>query len=83
MINILKQKNKVLIEKYTNELNKEQLKKQLIISSLLQDKSCFFKIPMETAISLILDLGFSKDKATSMYKELTSFEEFKKINKDN
>ena len=81
MINFLKEKNKTLIENYSNENNQKMLKKQLMISSLLQDNSCFFKLPMETSIALLLDLGFKKEESMDIYKKLTSFEEFKKINK--
>ncbi|MBR4002774.1 MAG: hypothetical protein IKI95_01720 [Clostridia bacterium] len=81
MIKTLKEKNKKIIDDLVLTNKQEELKKQLLIASMLEDEQCFFKLDMNTALSILTNLGFDNDERLNLYKKLTSFEEFKKFNK--
>lgn len=81
MIETLKQKNKNIIDKLVFSNKQEELKKHLLISSMLEDEQCFFKLDINTSLSILSNLGFNNEERLNVYKQLTSFEEFKKINK--
>jgi len=85
MISQLIKTNENLIKKAKLEKNEELLKKQELIKILLSKEDCFFEIPMQAAISILMDLGQTEEVALENYKKLTSAEEFKrvKLNKNN
>lgn len=72
MIEILKLKNKNLIDNYALQGNERLLKKQLLIKNILAEPNCFLKIQMLDAIAILVDLGYSKDSALELYKKLIS-----------
>lgn len=61
-------KNNQLIESYKND--KEKLEKQLLIKRLLKEKNCFLKMSIETAYSILKDLGVEENKVREVYLEL-------------
>ena len=81
MIETLKQKNKNIIDKLVFSNKQEELKKHLLISSMLENEQCFLKLDMNTALSILKNLGFNDEEKLNIYKQLTSFEELKKLNK--
>lgn len=44
--------------------------KYQIIDKILKDDLCFFKMDIDTSISILLDLGFNESDAKELYKEL-------------
>ena len=76
MIKKLRCLNKTLINKYQN--NEIELKKQLLIEKLLKDDECFFRIKIETAYSILKDLGISSSDLDSVYMELIDKKNYKK-----
>ena len=78
---IMRHKNKKIIDDLVFSNKQEELKKQLLIASMLEDEQCFFKLDMNTALSILTNLGYSNEERLNIYKKLTSFEEFKKYNK--
>ena len=83
MLNNLRQKNNNLIRKFELEKNNDMLERHKLISVLLSRDDCFFKIPMDDALSILRDLGQNKEESLETYKHLTSFAEFKKVNTDD
>ena len=71
MLEKLKKINLELID--NEELSQENLEKQLLIRKILSDKDCFFKISIETAYSILRDLGIRKDKLKEVYSELIDY----------
>lgn len=71
MLETLRKINLTLIDK--DDLSQEELEKQLLIRKILSDKDCFFKISMETAYSILKDLGIQKDKVKEVYSELIDY----------
>ena len=63
MLNKLREINERLIILYKTE--QEKIKKQKLIKILLANNKCFFKIDMDTAISILKDL--LKSKATIVF----------------
>lgn len=49
-----------------------------IIKKLLEEDACFYKIDSDTALSILRDLGFSKEKSKEIYKELISSKYYRK-----
>ena len=80
MLNNLRQKNNNLIRKFELEKNEAMIERHKLISVLLSRDDCFFKIPMDDALSILNDLGQNREEALETYKKLTSFAEFKKVN---
>lgn len=76
MIKKLRELNKNLINKYQDDDDK--LKKQLLIEKLLKDDLCFFKIKLETAYSMLSDLGFESNDIDNIYLELIDKKYYKK-----
>jgi len=72
MLDFLVNANKELIKKYENDFIK--LQKQLIISNLLKQKNCFFKISIEDAYSILKDLEISNYEET--YANIISYNEY-------
>lgn len=68
MIDELRKINNELINKNANDL--EELKKQKIISELLKDDNCFFKIGIEVAYAILRDLGISEGELSVKYMDL-------------
>ncbi len=68
MLKILRQKNEKLILKYKD--NELELKKQKLIKNILSDYSCFFKMNIETAYSILRDLQIDESQLQKVYKKL-------------
>lgn len=56
----------------TQELINKNMDKEKyqIIDKILKDDLCFFKMDIDTSISILLDLGFNESDAKELYKEL-------------
>jgi len=63
----------ICIKKMQTETDKNTLKRLEIISKLLDKEDCFLSISIDTAFSVLADLGFKKDEAIEVYKQLTAF----------
>lgn len=68
MIEKLKSINEKLIK--LNKNNDEELKKQLLIKKILEEKDCFLKISIEDAYSILRDLKISEEDLKKIYMEL-------------
>lgn len=68
MIEKLKSINKKLID--LNKNNDKELKKQLLIKKILEEKDCFLKISIEDAYSILRDLKISEEDLKKVYIEL-------------
>lgn len=68
MLDELRKKNSLLIEKYENNL--EELNRQLIISELLKNDKCFYIIPIELAYNLLQDLEYPAEMIPKIYESL-------------
>lgn len=55
----------------TSTLSKEKEKLE-IIKKILEDDNCFFKMDSGIALSILFDLGLSKEESKKIYKELLS-----------
>jgi hypothetical protein len=67
MIEQLKQRVNCILDR---KLEKEEIIKYSAISKILDDKLCFFKIPLESALSILHDLEYTADDSLKIYKEL-------------
>lgn len=76
MINILRKKNEKLIKTLSLIGDETSLKKQKLIKTLLAEDNCFFKLTMQDALTLLVNLKYTKDEALEIYKKLTSSTEF-------
>jgi hypothetical protein len=54
----------------------EDKKKYSLIQTILSNDKCFFEIPIETAYSILVDLGIKEDKISDVYMELISKKEY-------
>ena len=79
MLSHLRKTNENLIKMAKIEKNEELLKKQELIKVLLSREDCFFEMPMNVAVSVLIDLGQTEEVALKNYKELTSPNEFKRV----
>lgn len=68
MIEKLKEINEKIINSGIE--SKENLKKQLLIQKLLNDKECFLKMNVQTAFSLLSDLKIPNEDLKKVYSEL-------------
>ena len=68
MIEKLKSINKKLID--LNKNNDKELKKQLLIKKILEEKDCFLKISIEDAYSILRDLKISEEDLKTVYIKL-------------
>lgn len=68
MIEKLKCINEKLIK--LNKNNDEELKKQLLIKKILEEKDCFLKISIEAAYSILRDLKIPEEDLKKVYIEL-------------
>lgn len=68
MIEKLKSINEKLIK--LNKNNDEELKKQLLIKKILEEKDCFLKISIEDAYSILRDLKIPEEDLKKIYMEL-------------
>ena len=78
MINELRKKNELLIKKFKLEKNKDLEAKHNVIATLLSNDDCFFKIDINTALSILNDLKYSKEQSIKIYKDLISIDKFVK-----
>ena len=58
MINKLREINNKLLNIY--DINSDKYKKQLQIKNILVDDGCFYRIKIETAYSILRDLGIAE-----------------------
>lgn len=79
MLSYLRKTNENLIKKCSLEGDTIGIEKQKLIQTLLSKEDCFFEMPMPVAFSVLIDLGFSQDKALELYTQLTSAEEYKRV----
>lgn len=77
MLKTLRKQNDLLLKKFKLEGNKDLESKHNLISTLLSNDRCFFKMPMDTAINLLFDLGYNKQQSIDIYKQLISIDNFK------
>lgn len=82
MLSHLRKTNEKLIKYAKIENNEEKIKKQELIKVLLSREDCFFEMPMNVAMSVLIDLGQTEEEALKNYKELTSPQEFKRVKLD-
>lgn len=68
MINKLKLINEKLI--YKNKNNNMELKKQLLIKEILNEKNCFLKMNIEKAYSVLRDLEIDEKDLKEIYLKL-------------
>lgn len=68
MINKLKKINEKLIN--INQNNDTELKKQMLIKKILEEKDCFLKMDIERAYAILRDLGISEEDLRKVYIEL-------------
>ena len=59
--------NKLLESNNIDNAHKERIK---VISEILDEDKCFFKMDIDTAFSLLSDLNFSKEEIKILYEEL-------------
>ena len=52
------------------DINSDKHKKQLQIKNILVDDGCFYRIKIETAYSILRDLGIAESDLKSVYKQL-------------
>ena len=56
---------------FNNRLsNIKDERKKKILSSILKDDTWFLKVKFDTAISILMDLDYSKEEAIKIYKAL-------------
>lgn len=60
---------------YLRKLGKDS-KRNEIISKILEDETCFFKIDKKNAYIILEDIGIAKDKVDSMYLNLISYDNY-------
>ena len=53
-----------------NKNNDKELKKQLLIKKILEEKDCFLKISIEDAYSTLRDLKIPEEDLKKIYMEL-------------
>ena len=72
MIEKLREINERLIRVYDS--NKEKLERQKLIKDILKEENCFMKMPINTSLSILEDLGINNKDAKIVYEELISYE---------
>ena len=54
----------------------ESTKRNKIINKILEDETCFFKITKEDAITILEDIGVSKNNIETIYSDLISIDTY-------
>lgn len=72
MLEELRQKNDQLVQFYQTQKNEEELRRHQAITTILQNEDCFFQMPIETAYSILGDLGYPDTQIDEIYKGLTN-----------
>lgn len=62
MLNKLREITQELLNK-----NDENFKKYSIINDILKNDKCFYEMDMDTAVSILTDLGYSYDDSIRIY----------------
>ena len=62
MLNKLREVTQELMSK-----NDENFKKYSIINDILKNDNCFYEMDMDTAVSILTDLGYSYDDSIRIY----------------
>lgn len=66
---------------YLKKMGKSS-KRNEIINNILKDDSCFFKMNKEDAYIILEDIGIGKDKINLIYSNLTSSDNYYKLQKE-
>ena len=66
---------------YLKKMGKSS-KRNEIINIILKDDSCFFKMNKEDAHIILEDIGIEKDKVNLIYSNLTSSDNYYKLQKE-
>lgn len=64
----------------SKKLNTEHSEKYRIINEILQSDDCFFNMKIETALSILNDLGYSNSDAIKLYYDLISLDSYEELN---
>lgn len=67
------------VNKKLENLDVESSKKFLLIQALLKEDDCFFQMKMDTAYSILKDLGVSDEMIPTFYSELTSPKSYEQL----
>ena len=70
-------------EMLSGVLSDKEITKYTIISKILEDDYCFFKMPVNDAFSILFDLGYNKKEAENIYKRMLSITNYVEIKDDN
>lgn len=70
----IRKRNEELIIKSAD--NNDILLKQQLIKKLLMDEDCFFKVGIDDAYSILLDLGYNEKELKEIYMNLVSYKSF-------
>lgn len=62
--------------------DEKQKTKLKLIEEILKTPNCFVHISFDTALNVLIELGFSKNDAQKAYKKLASFSSFKEVQND-
>ncbi|MBQ7885047.1 MAG: hypothetical protein IJ318_03020 [Clostridia bacterium] len=71
MINKLREKNIQLQKKFEQASDSKNVTVQKVISQLLADDDCFFKMSIEHAYAILRELNVKPEKFEKIYLELT------------
>lgn len=71
MLDKLRAKNFELEQKYLSQNDDKNVAIQRVISQLLKDDNCFFKISIERAYALLRELEVKPEMYEKIYLELT------------
>lgn len=77
----LRLKCEYLIKKYENDM--QRLEKLNIIKEILNDNYAFFKIDMETSLSILKDLEYTPEESLNIYSDLISADNYLKYKNEN
>lgn len=66
MLDNLRQKAQEILK--NKNLDYQAREKYLLISSILKEDNCFLKMDIDTALSIIVDLGYPMSSAKNIYK---------------
>lgn len=66
-------KNNELIELYNKNGDKKNYDIQKGIEKILKINDCFKYMQMDTALNILLNLGYTKEEAKEKYKQLGAF----------
>ncbi|MBR7091119.1 MAG: hypothetical protein IKC79_01540 [Clostridia bacterium] len=59
--------------KNTEKMDKKSIEKYKLIKEILSVTDCFMQMSVDVAMSILYDLGYTKDEAKKIYVKLTEF----------